>query len=62
MKTYAEAIADAAQVLADADMHMATLTARQAALEAYVPGGPSVDELEATVRRLRAETRAQLAA
>lgn len=62
MTTYAEAIAAAAQVLVDARARIAALTPRQAATAAYVPGGPSVDELEAKVLRLRAETRAQLAA
>jgi hypothetical protein len=52
--TYDQAIAAAAQILADARARMATLTARQAAEEAYVPGGPSVEELEAKIRRLRA--------
>jgi hypothetical protein len=60
--TYEQAIAAAAQVLVDARAHMARLTARQAAEEAYVPGGPSVDELETKIRHLRALTARRAAA
>ena len=56
MCTYEEAIAAAARVLADARARIATLTAEEVAREAYVPGGPSVEELAEKVRRLRAET------
>lgn len=62
MTTYAQAIADAAQVLADARAHRDSLTPEAAAAEAYVPGGPTVDEIAALIRRQRAEARRRIAA
>ncbi|GAA2298546.1 hypothetical protein GCM10010402_66470 [Actinomadura luteofluorescens] len=49
----AEAIEGAAQILADVRARLATLSPRQGAEEAYVPGGPTVDELETRIRALR---------
>jgi hypothetical protein len=62
MTTYMQAIASAAQVLADARAHRDSLTPEAAAAEAYVPGGPSVDEIAALIRRHRAEARRRIAA
>ncbi|MDN3356029.1 hypothetical protein [Actinomadura sp. DC4] len=62
MTTYAQAIADAAQVLADARAHRDSLTPEQAAAEAYVPGGMPVEEIAALIRRHRAEARGLVAA
>lgn len=59
---YRQAISGAAQVLADARADMAAKPARQVAQEAWLPGGPSVDELEAKVRDLRARARQKAAA
>ncbi|WP_433465741.1 hypothetical protein [Spirillospora sp. CA-128828] len=56
--TYEQAIDATAQILADVRHRIATLTPRQAAEEAYVPGGPSIEELETKIRRLRAQSRA----
>lgn len=56
---YEQAIDAAAQVLADVRARMAALTPRQAAEEAYVPGGPSVDDLEAKIQELRAHIQRQ---
>lgn len=58
--TYRQAIANAAQILADAHAHMATLTPEQAAAEAYVPGEDH-DAKVAKIRRRRAQS-AQVAA
>ncbi len=52
--TYEQAIQDAAHILAAARAHLATLTPEQAAAEAYSPGGPSIEELAARIRLLRA--------
>lgn len=57
MATYEDAVTAAAQILTDVRARMATLTPRQAAVEAYVPGGPSIDELETRIRALRAQPR-----
>lgn len=54
--TQQEAFARAAHVLARARAHQGTLTAEQAAREAYRPGGPTVPELTARIRRLRAQS------
>ncbi|GLY81885.1 hypothetical protein [Actinoallomurus iriomotensis] len=62
MTTYVQAVANAAQVLADARAHRDSLTPEAAAAEAYVPGGPSVDEIAALIRRHRAEARRRIAA
>ncbi|MQY04134.1 hypothetical protein [Actinomadura macrotermitis] len=53
--TREQAMENAGRILAEARVHMATLTAREAAEEAFVPGGPSIDELEERIRALRAE-------
>jgi len=50
-----ECITAAARVWADTCARQAALTPRQAAIEAYQPGGPSVDELEQRIRTWRAE-------
>lgn len=55
---YAEAVASAGAALAAARARRDSLPAHEAAVEAYVPGGPPVAELE---RRIRAD-RADLAA
>ena len=57
ISAYVQAIDGAAQILADARARLATLTPRQAAEEAYVPGGPSVDELETRIRALHDRAR-----
>lgn len=62
MTTYMQAIADAAQVLADARAHRDSLTPEQAADEAYVPGGMPVEEIAALIRCHRAEARSRVAA
>lgn len=54
---YVAAVAGAAQILANVRARLATIPPRQAAEEAYVPGGPSVDELEARIRALRDRAR-----
>lgn len=59
---YDQAVAEAARIYAEATAHQATLTAREAAIEAYVPGGRSVDELEDMIRRLRERARSEAAA
>lgn len=56
---YDERIAAAARILGRARARRDALPARQAAEAAYVPGGPSVDELEALILRHRAEAAAQ---
>lgn len=48
-----QAIEEAGRTLADARARMDSLTPHQAALEAHVPGGPSVAELEDRVRAAR---------
>jgi hypothetical protein len=50
--TREEVIARAGRIWAQACARQAALTPREAAEEAYRPGGPSVDELE---RRIQAE-------
>lgn len=62
MTTYTQAIADAAQVLADARAHRDSLTPEQAAAEAYVPGGRSVEDIAALIRHQRTEARQRIAA
>lgn len=54
-RTREESIAAAGRALADAISRRDSLSPHQAALEAYVPGGPSVDELEDRIRRRRAQ-------
>lgn len=53
----ATAINNAGQILANTWAHLATLTPQQWADEAYVPGGPTREELAARIRRLRAQAR-----
>jgi len=48
-----QAISAAGRVWAAGCARQAALTPREAAEEAYVPGGPSVDELERRIRRRR---------
>ena len=50
-----ERIAAAGRVLAQMCARQSALTPRQAAEEAYRPGGPSVAELEARIRAQRAD-------
>ncbi|MFC5184410.1 hypothetical protein [Actinomadura harenae] len=57
--TYEQAVAAAAQILADARARLARQTPEQAAEAAYVPGGLSREELAARVRELRAATAAR---
>ena len=56
--TRADAIRDAARILAETDAQVARMTPDEVARLAYVPGGPSVDELAARIRARRAEARA----
>lgn len=62
MTAYEQAICNAARVLAAARMRIARLTPEEVAQQAYIPGGPSVEELAAKVRRLRAEAALRAAA
>ena len=57
--TQEEAFTAAAHILAKARAHQATLTAEQAAAEAYRPGGPSVDALTERIRQFRADAVAE---
>lgn len=57
---YDQHIAAAARILGRARAERDALPAREAAEAAYVPGGPSVDELEALILRQRAEALAQV--
>lgn len=57
LSAYEQAVAGAAQLLADVRHRIATIPPRQAAQEAYVPGGPPVEELETRIRALRDQTR-----
>lgn len=50
----AKSMRDAGRILADARARIARQTPEEAARAAYVPGGPSKEELAAKVRRLRA--------
>ena len=54
--TYEQAIKAAAQVIADTDAYMATLSPEQIADEAWLPGGPTREEIAAKVRQLRAQS------
>lgn len=53
--TRADAIRDAARILAETDAQVARLTPDEVARLAYVPGGPSVEELAARIRARRAQ-------
>lgn len=57
-----ECITAAARALADGCARQALLSPRQAAREAWQPGGPSVDELEARIRARRARHAQKVAA
>jgi hypothetical protein len=59
-QTRAEAVAAFGRTLRQARTIRDSLPPREAALLAYTPGGPSVDDLEALIRRHRAEARAAL--
>ncbi|GIH76172.1 hypothetical protein [Planobispora longispora] len=54
-----QALTEAAQIFADARRRRDSLTPEQAAAEAYVPGGRSVEELTELIRAQRAEARAE---
>lgn len=60
--TYEQAVADVAQIFAQARARRDALSPERAAAEAYVPGGPSVDELTALIRDQRAAARRNAAA
>ena len=62
MTTQAEAIADASLVLARARADLIEKPPRESAEAAYVPGGPTVDELERRIRALLAGVPADHAA
>lgn len=52
-----EAIQAAGRELAHIKFQLATRTPRESAEAAFVPGGPSLDELEARIREIRGESR-----
>ncbi|WP_433415090.1 hypothetical protein ACQP1V_36400 [Microtetraspora malaysiensis] len=54
-----QAIAEAAQIFADARARRDSLPADQAAAEAYVPGGPSIEQITDLINRMRADVRAK---
>lgn len=53
-----EQITAAAQLFAAARARRDSLSPEEAARQAYVPGGPSVEEIAALIRELRGEQRA----
>ncbi|WP_242908708.1 hypothetical protein [Actinomadura terrae] len=53
----ADAMRAAGQILAETRAQMAVMTPEQIADAAYVPGGPSREDLAEKVRALRAQTR-----
>ncbi|WP_067470086.1 hypothetical protein [Actinomadura macra] len=55
--TRQEAMRAAAQVLVNARARIALMTPEEAARAAYIPGGPSLEELAAKVRHLREQAR-----
>ncbi|MFC6081077.1 hypothetical protein [Sphaerisporangium aureirubrum] len=59
---YDEAMTRAGLILSAARARRDSLPADEAAREAYVPGGPSVEEITALIEKHRAEARANLAA
>ncbi|OUC99340.1 hypothetical protein [Streptosporangium minutum] len=59
--TRTDAITAAAQIWAEARARRDALPVREAALAAYVPGGPSVDELITLITAQRERARAGLA-
>lgn len=54
--TREECVREAGKVLARINYLIATRTPRESAEAAYVPGGPSLDELERRIRVIRGET------
>ncbi|WP_326646575.1 hypothetical protein OG884_18280 [Streptosporangium sp. NBC_01755] len=56
---YDQAIGGAASILGRARGVRDSLTPEEAAERAYVPGGPSREEIAALIRQLRAETHTQ---
>lgn len=54
--TREDCIAAAGRALAAGRARRDSLSPRQAAEEAYVPGGPSVEQLEARIRAQRTQT------
>lgn len=58
---YDEAITAAARILGRARAKRDALTPEEAADRAFVPGGPSREEIAALIRQHRAEARAALA-
>jgi hypothetical protein len=54
---YERAVDEVAQILADVRAQLGRQTPEQAADAAYVPGGPSREEIAAKVRALRAQPR-----
>lgn len=55
---YDQAITAAARILGRGRARRDSLTPEEAAEEAFVPGGPSVEEIAALIRQHRAEARA----
>jgi hypothetical protein len=53
--TRTDAISAAGRVLARARYLLMELSPRESAMAAYVPGGPSVDDLERRIRALRGD-------
>jgi hypothetical protein len=62
MTTRADAIGEAAAILATARARRDALPARQAAAEAFVPGGPSVEELTLLIQQQRDRARMRTSA
>ena len=62
MVTKEEAFTAAARIWAEGRARRDSLTPEQAAREAYVPGGPSVEEIAELIRQQRARARAKQAA
>ena len=56
MTTREQAIAAAAEALADGLELLATRSPRESALAAHYPGGPSVEVLEARIHAMRSQT------
>lgn len=54
--TREQAIAAAAQIVADTDAYLATLSPQQIAEQAWLPGGPTKTEIADKVRQLRAQS------
>ncbi|GAA4100740.1 hypothetical protein [Nonomuraea soli] len=56
--TFDTLLGEAAQIFADARARRDALTPEEAAAEAYVPGGLSLEDLTEKIRRQRQEARA----